>query len=546
MVDSETEKQSQTGADARIPRVMPSTQSTALPHQTSSAPAYTAAAYSFAESGSQPPNYIATAMPIVCCRAGYRPARVPATSNDRVSVKEEVQEEDRKWEQQHDYKRPPYEPSTITPERRCQRVGRWCVSNTSRRWLTAFAIIAGVLFLHRSFSGSESMEPLQASPQNCSNGLTKTFHFAQVENFSLEEKFQNEAHLNAKGVVRLEPAPEGQSDDIVVSVSYSASWLSRVVSPNWKQTDSSLRLEAPTLSTGIGSFLLPFGSRLRATASIYLKANITLQSLSIRTMALSVTSSPTLFTCDNPNPTIDTTTITTHAQPIHLPTWTSRKTILRTSSSPITGTFTLLDLLSLTSSSGSITATVHPGEADPQSPQPGLLKASTQSGSVDITTTSLSSIPDREYRSTISTSSASIKGTYLLGPETSLTTSSGSIRADFLSPPPASRPAGLHTSSNSGGTRAHILSDIQDEKALHGLRSEHESPGSGSVAVVYAAEWEGKITAESRGSGSVSVRGEGVVVDGKVGGRVEAHKGEEGRGSVVVRTGSGRGEVVVG
>lgn len=90
------------------------------------------------------------------------------------------------------------------------------------------------------------------------------------------------------------------------------------------------------------------------------------------------------------------------------------------------------------------------------------------------------------------------------------------------------------------------MSDIQDGKALHGLRSEHESPGSGSVSVVYAAEWEGKITAESSGSGSVSVRGEGVVVDVKVGGRVEAHKGEEGRGSVVVRTGSGRGEVVVG
>ena len=84
-------------------------------------------------------------------------------------------------------------------------------------------------------------------------------------------------------------------------------------------------------------------------------------------------------------------------------------------------------------------------------------------------------------------------------------------------------------------------------KAFKGLRSEHVSAGSGAVDVRYPSEWEGKIDAAAS-SGSISVKGEGVVVDeaGKYGGgHVRAHKGES-ESRIEARSQSGSVRVSIG
>jgi DUF4097 and DUF4098 domain-containing protein YvlB len=84
-------------------------------------------------------------------------------------------------------------------------------------------------------------------------------------------------------------------------------------------------------------------------------------------------------------------------------------------------------------------------------------------------------------------------------------------------------------------------------KAFKDLRSEHVSDGSGSLGLRYPGEWEGTIDAAAS-SGSISVKGNGVVVDEKeqyVGGHVRAHKGES-DSSIEARSGSGSVRVSIG
>lgn len=85
----------------------------------------------------------------------------------------------------------------------------------------------------------------------------------------------------------------------------------------------------------------------------------------------------------------------------------------------------------------------------------------------------------------------------------------------------------------------------RDERDLKDLHGEHKSLGSGSVRVNYAAEWEGRISGDSR-SGSVSLRGPDIVLDESASSHVAAHKGDAGAGSLAVRTGSGSVSISVG
>ena len=160
---------------------------------------------------------------------------------------------------------------------------------------------------------------------------------------------------------------------------------------------------------------------------------------------------------------------------------------------------------------------------------------------------SLTAVHDREYKTDVSTQSGSITGTFLLGTSARLETSSASINAEFT-PYDSQAASKLETRSSSGFTRVEVLSAYKNGgKAFKGLRSEHVSAGSGGVEVRYPGEWEGKIDA-AVSSGSISVRGDGVVVDeaGQYGGgHVRAHKGE-GESRIEARAGSGSVRVRIG
>jgi hypothetical protein len=521
--------------------------------------------------------YASTDMPVVCCRAGPRPANV-SSDNHGYSAAPFQNRPPESMTQSIFYRRTGQDleqnklPS-FRRQRHRRQSSRCCESKYVHRWVLALSLMGALFFLQHLFLSEDATEASCTLPY-CSNSLTHSFD--NISTFSLSEDLQIPG-LSIRGAIHLEPAPENQDSQVVVVASYAASRNWRA-SPQWELSDNAIRLQAPTLVKQGKSFLpRMFNPCLSIGATIYLHANTSLQTFQVDTTYLSITSSPNLFPRspsskanqrgEERHPHIDLTTLLTTAHPITLPNWISRRTILQTTSSAIAGTFTHRDLISLTSLSGSIAATIIPDEADPSKPLPALLKIETVSGSVRVTypsidtpstsSSSASTLPARDYETHIQTASGSIAGSFLFTSSGDLSAVSGSVLAQVLYAP-LSNPQGgekpvnqLKTSSRSGAT------DIQvswvgkgqwKDASLHGVHGVVGDGASGSVRVRYPAEWEGEIEAES--SGSVRVVGEGVVVDGeeRVGGRtaMKAHRGQHGGGSVVARAGSGSVDVSVG
>jgi hypothetical protein len=516
--------------------------------------------------------YASTDMPVVCCRAGPRPANI-SPDNHGYSAAPFQNRPPESMTQSIFYRRTGQDleqnklPS-FRRQRHRRKSSRCCESKYVRRWVLALSLMAALFFLQHLFLSEDATEASCTLPY-CSNSLTHSFD--NISTFSFSEDLQIPG-LSVRGAIHLEPAPENQDSQVVVVASYAAS-RNRRASPQWELSDNAIRLQAPTLvKQGKSFFPRMFNPCLRIGATIYLHANATLQTFQVDTTYLSITSSPNLFPRSStskpkePFPQIDLTNLLTTANPITLPNWISRQTILQTTSSAIAGTFTHRDLISLTSLSGSIAATVIPDEADPSKPLPALLKIETVSGSVRVTYPSIdasspasasNTLPARDYETHVQTVSGSIAGSFLFTSSGDLSAVSGSVLAQVLYSP-LSNPQGgekpvnqLKTSSRSGATDIQVSRVGKGQWKDASLRGVHGVVGdgaSGSVRVRYPAEWEGQIEAES--SGNVRVVGEGVVVDGetRVGGRtsMKAHRGEHGGSSVEARAGSGSVDVSVG
>lgn len=545
-IDSEDERQ---GDEARSPALLSPVQSDLLTPATLSPPVETTEVSPLLDSSPQVYQYASTSTPVVCCRAGGRPADVPASNNAHIFPNGPPQDMGGQPLWYRSYALRDLENNKTTSQRRHGKGRRCCGSKYAHRWMMALGLLATLFLVQRLLlcvfpTDTSGTHDLNCSSPYCTETFTHSFN--KVESFSFVDELGSQPHV--KGTVRVESAQPGQEADIVATISYGASTQFQVSSPNWGLTDSSIHLRLPTFSQTPD--LISLGSYLSVAVTLYLRSDIALESLAIDTSHLAINSSPQLFdpTSSASQPTINTTTFKTHSTPIHLANWASRHTILKTSSSPITGAFTLLDLLSLSSSSGHIKVFVDSGEADSSDPQPAQLSISTSSGSVDVNSR-FTKVHEREYRTDVSTQSASITGTFLLGAIARFTTSSGAINADIL--PYDSQALGgsslLHTRSSSGITRLNVRSAYQNgEKVFKGLRSEHESVGSGGLDLRYPDEWEGRITA-AVSSGSVNIRGKGVVVDeaSQYGEHVRAHKGE-GDCSIEARTGSGSVELGIG
>jgi len=276
----------------------------------------------------------------------------------------------------------------------------------------------------------------------------------------------------------------------------------------------------------------------------------------------------------------------------------SRRIALRSSSSSISGSYSLYDLLSIATQSGSISVHVTLQSASSNNPfQPATLELRSKSGSVRATLSEAfiyhhagadgatdppppyssaldadddvksdtyadpgytleqyrkdrpsnaviqSGFPDREYITSVNTQSGSISGTFPLGARTGLESHSGSLsRVELIVVPVrflGSRR--LSTMSHSGSQSVRIVENCSwatEEAWWEGMLSKHESR-SGSINVEYPDSWEGTIEVETE-SGSVSIKGIGVEIIREGRGRVVARKGKEGSGKVMVRSGSGK------
>jgi len=274
--------------------------------------------------------------------------------------------------------------------------------------------------------------------------------------------------------------------------------------------------------------------------------------------------------------------------------FSSRRILVETVSGSVHGSYPLLDLLSISTQSGSVLVGVLPQEADKDVPVPADLEIQTISGSIKVdlpisaATNTKFAPPARRYISNVHSSSGSISGTYYLGTLGSFKSTSGSIRVKALPVIEASKsdsgpsPSRFETHTVSGTHDIELLDPIfishlksvpdQDnqprpdpyspvgdddpyiimpptldrslvtldptnaaKQKLRSVQSKHTS-NSASVQVSYPSVWEGTVHAKTV-SGGIEVQGKGLRMikerKGWAGKEVLARKGveEDGEGS---------------
>lgn len=146
---------------------------------------------------------------------------------------------------------------------------------------------------------------------------------------------------------------------------------------------------------------------------------------------------------------------------------------MSTGSKPLSGTFPLYDSLSLTTHSGSLTATVMPEPANPVKPVPAELRVHSHSGGIRLDTRIPSPADDdddddddakrssraiwqREYRSAVTSHSSRIEARVVLGGKTLVQSHSGVLDVEAVIGPLVLAPlAGEGGQGQKGGKKAH-------------------------------------------------------------------------------------------
>ncbi|KPI36863.1 uncharacterized protein AB675_11842 [Cyphellophora attinorum] len=215
-------------------------------------------------------------------------------------------------------------------------------------------------------------------------------------------------------------------------------------------------------------------------------------------------------------------------------------------SQSITGSFPLYDVLDLSTTSGSIIIDVepHPG------PNPAVMKLSTRSGSIRVRMGSgivpwlpSSDATNRTFQSTLETTSGSVSGSLLAGNggTTAIETQSGSLSLTIHaldSGGPKGSTSKLSTTTQSGSQNIKVSSSSTED--LKNWEAEHVVRGSGSMGLSYPRRWVGRLEMRSMGSGSLSARGSGLVLERGGSKEVSGWRGDrEGRVVAVEAQGSG-------
>jgi hypothetical protein len=225
----------------------------------------------------------------------------------------------------------------------------------------------------------------------------------------------------------------------------------------------------------------------------------------------------------------------------------SRETYLKTISGSISGAYSLLDLVSVTSKSGSVNIDIEPKAAPAGSSSPAVFMVDSHSSSVR-TDFRRKHIPDRDYQVYINTTVGSVDGRFIHGSRTEINSVAGAVTADLLPFKSGDYASMISTHTDSGMTSVTLRTPYKAKGvALTGLLSVH-STVSGELDVKYPHEWVGQINGTSM-SGALHMHGKELELLAEVNepgkNHVEAKKGNGG-GRMEFDTVGGECKITVG
>ena len=365
----------------------------------------------------------------------------------------------------------------------------------------------------------------------------KKFSFTQTSQEFLSRRDQSFDLVRTTGSIEVRTSDNafGSYIHVDLDIHGSDSRLTNSQALGIAKTDSTLLIKTPKqLSKDLTSGALTDGPCLHVSTIITLASGASLENLGIKSESIPVIFRPGLDYAESR--VVETKT--------HFDSMSSysRETVIDVSSASVTGSFPLYDLLSIYTNSGSVDVEIVPKKASRQSVKPAVLRLSSNSGSVRARTSTVS-VPDRDYQTSISTSSGSIEVEVLHGLRTSLRSINGRISAHL-------HPYGhndsktsieVHATRSSLDVTLHpsISHPTASLKKLYG----YYRSVSGSLTLFYPAQWQGTVEGTTLSGGvDLDWKGLKIIRDGKYGHlsrSIEAVHGE-GEGKLEFHASSGR------
>jgi hypothetical protein len=357
--------------------------------------------------------------------------------------------------------------------------------------------------------------------------------------------FIDNKHPAFIGNILIWTGTEDQVRDIVMNATCTASndFLAKQIS--YDTTCSSLSITLPSLhgdTSHSGCYNLDI--------SLFFRPNITMGGLKISSDLSNVKVMPGVDFIVLGQTEIDLRGGSVTANPL----FASRKTYIDVNAGSVHGEYGLYDLLSISTKAGSIHVDVVPKSIDVDKPAPAELLASALAGSIDITfPPANTTIPERDYYTTIKAQEGSIRGNYIHGKNTALSTNAGSIVAKLLpffnEDSANSKISTLSTTTDAGKQDIEVLSPYNNTGiSIKQMASQHLTAFA-SLRLKYPSEWEGFIDGKTT-VGSLELDGsdlriieEGSI--GVVGHYVKAERGD-GDNELTFRSGAGSAKVLVG
>jgi hypothetical protein len=225
----------------------------------------------------------------------------------------------------------------------------------------------------------------------------------------------------------------------------------------------------------------------------------------------------------------------------------SRETHLKTISGSISGLYSLLDLITVTSKSGSVNIEIEPMAATASSSPSAIFMVDAHSSSVR-TDFKRKRIPERDYQVYINTTVGSVDATLIHGSRTEINSVAGAVTADLVPYKSGDYASTMNTNTQSGQTKVTLRTPYKAKGVpMTGLTSVHQTT-SGALLVTYPQEWIGHVNGTSL-NGALNLEGKDLELLGEndkpQNNHVEAKKGNDG-GKMDFITESGECKIKIG
>ncbi|CAE7013923.1 hypothetical protein HRS9139_02300 [Pyrenophora teres f. teres] len=376
------------------------------------------------------------------------------------------------------------------------------------------------------------------------NVKTEMYDFTNSKELNIQEAVHqlDGPYKRVAGWIHVARAPDEQTPGTIqVKLSYAVSKTIDVNSVKYSQTPSGLVIGDPTFPDGFDG-VRPGTACLGMSVVVFMAPGASLENLKVSSLHMGMQ----VHSGANFNVT-DTTSISLTTGTLDAIKFSSRQTNLQTISGSISGKYALMDLLSVTTKSGSVNIDIEPQAAAPGSTNPAVFMVDSLSGSIR-TDFKRKHIPERDYQTYINTTVGSVDGTFIHGSKTEINSVAGLVTADILPFKSGDYKSEIYTHTRSGKTALTLRTPYKARRIpMNGLTSTHKST-SGEIVVTYPQEWTGMIDGTSM-NGELHLQGKDLELlkenDTPGKNHVEAKKGN-GASSLTFDTVSGGCEIKIG